>query len=105
MRTKNRQVNFRVTENEYKALNIQRNRTSLTLSDYLLYSALDKEIIIIDGLADFISEIRRIGANLNQLTKLSHEGRIACADLSEIKVTMNNILQILSLAMKGKRGA
>jgi len=103
MRTKNRQINFRVTEKEYQALDIQRARTNMTFSDYLLYSALAKEIIIIEGLAEFISELRRIGANLNQLTKLCHEGRISCVDLSEVKDVMSNIWKVLSFAMDGTR--
>jgi len=103
LRTKNRQINFRVTEKEYQALNIQRSRTSMTFSDYLLYSALAKEIIVIEGLAEFITELRRIGANLNQLTKLCHDGRISCVDLSEVKIVMNNIWKVLSSAMNVTR--
>jgi uncharacterized protein (DUF1778 family) len=69
MRKRNISIPIRVTEKELeeidaKALKAKKNRT-----EYLISSALGKEITIIDDLKEVTVQLRRIGNNLNQLTK------------------------------------
>ena len=57
----------------------------LSLSEYLIEQGLDKDIVMVYGLNEVISELRRIGNNINQLTYLANSGRIYTVDLSETR--------------------
>ena len=41
------------------------------------------------------AELRRIGNNINQLTRLSNERIISAVDLKEARMEVNNIWQLL----------
>ena len=62
----------------------------LSLSEYLIEQGLDKDIVIVDGLNEVVTELRRIGNNINQLTYLANSGRIYTVDLSEVKQKVEN---------------
>lgn len=55
------------------------------MSEYLIEQGLDKDIVKIEGLNEFITELRRIGNNINQLTHLANSGMIYAVDLSNKK--------------------
>lgn len=79
-RKRPKQIVIRATESELKAIQKKVAKAKITQNEYLLKSALEKEIIIVDGVADLNTELRRIGNNINQLTKAVHEGKITCGD-------------------------
>lgn len=97
MRTKTKQINFRVSEKDYAAINKKCAVSGMNMSNYILHCALKKEIVILEGFRDFFIEIKRIGVNLNQLTKLCNEGRISCPDLEATKKEVNKVWQSLNL--------
>ena len=80
---KDKIVTIRVSEKEKKKLIEKSEVAKLSLSEYLIKQGLDKEIVIVDGLSEVVSELRRIGNNINQLTYLANSGRIYTVDLSE----------------------
>ena len=49
----------------------------LTVTDYLCYSGLGKEIVRMEGLEQVLSELKAQGRNLNQLTTLANMGRVS----------------------------
>ena len=57
----------------------------------MIKQGLDKEIVIVDGLNEVVSELRRIGNNINQLTYLANSGRIYTVDLSEVKQEIGKV--------------
>ena len=81
---KDKIVTIRVSEKEKKKLIEKSEVAKLSLSEYLIKQGLDKEIVIVDGLSEVVSELRRIGNNINQLTYLATSGRIYTVDLSEV---------------------
>ena len=82
---KDKIITIRVNEKEKKKLIERSEVAKLSLSEYLIKQGLDKEIVIVDGLSEVVSELRRIGNNINQLTYLANSGRIYTVDLSEVK--------------------
>ena len=66
---KNKHFNFKVNEKEYNKIKSKIEKSKLNTSEYLLRTAMDKDIIVIDGLEEIIIQLRKIGNNLNQLTK------------------------------------
>lgn len=97
MRKNNKQINFRVSEKDYNYIKKQSEKANTTLTQYLKYSALNKNIYIINGLDDATLQLAKIGNNLNQLTKLYNQGVITCLDLSEIREQVKHIWQLLNL--------
>ena len=57
----------------------------LSLSEYLFEQGLDKDIVIVDGLNEVVTELRRIGNNINQLTYWVNCGRIYTVDFSGVR--------------------
>ena len=97
---KNRHFNFRVNEKEYNKIKSQIEKSKLNTSEYLLRTAMKKEIIVIDGLEEIIIQLRKIGNNINQLTKLSNQGSITNVDLENVKEELKNIWQLLNLLIQ-----
>lgn len=82
---KDKIITIRVSEKEKKKLIERSEVAKLSLSEYLIKQGLDKEIVIVDGLNEVVSEFRRIGNNINQLTYLANSGRIYTVDLNETR--------------------
>ena len=97
---KNRHFNFRVNEKEYNKIKSKIEKSELNTSEYLLKTAMNKEIIVIDGLDEIIKQLRRIGNNMNQLTKLCNQGRIKNINLEDVKKEMKSIWQLLNLLIQ-----
>lgn len=97
---KNKHFNFRVNEKEYNKIKSKIEKSKLNTSKYLLRTAMNKEIIVIDGLEEIIIQLRKIGNNLNQLTKLCNQGRLTNINLEDVKKEMKSIWQLLNLLIQ-----
>lgn len=93
---KNKIITIRVTEKEKEKLIKKSINAELSLSEYLIEQGLDKDIIRIEGLDEFITELRRIGNNINQLTHLANSGAIYTVDLSNIKIELGKIWKAIN---------
>lgn len=95
-RQRNKQIVIRATEDEFAQIKCKVNKSKLTQNKYLLQSALNKDITVIDGLKELTLETKRIGVNLNQLTKLANQGKVNCSDeLKEINRELMKVWQLL----------
>ena len=97
---KNKHFNFRVNEKEYNKIKSKIEKSKLNTSEYLLRTAMDKDIIVIDGLEEIIMQLRKIGNNINQLTKLCNQGRLTNINLEDVKKEMKSIWQLLNLLIQ-----
>ena len=88
---KDKIITIRVSEKEKKKLIEKSEIAKLSLSEYLIEQGLDKDIVIVDGLNEVVTELRRIGNNINQLTYLANSGRIYTVDLNEVKQKVENV--------------
>ncbi len=84
MRKRNRTITIRCTDDEYERIHNKAQRHKLSLSDFVLRSALDKKIIVADGLDEVAKQQKAIGRNLNQIAMLAHEGRLHSVRLDEL---------------------
>lgn len=95
-RTRPKQIVIRATEEEFNQIKKKVKKSKLTQNKYLLQSALDKDIIVIEGLKDLVIETKRIGVNLNQLTKLANQGKVNCKEeLEGINKELVEVWQLL----------
>lgn len=95
-RSRPKQIVIRANQKEFERIKGRVEKSKLTQNEYLLRSVLDKEIIVIEGMKDLTIELKRIGNNLNQLTRAVHEGKANCSkELSEINEEMKDVWQLL----------
>jgi len=88
-------LTFRVTPEEKKLIETKAYSSYRLVSMYLRDCALDKEIIVIDGVKELTIELRRIGNNLNQITKAVNSG-VYAVDLTETKKEVQKVWQSLN---------
>lgn len=81
---KTKMVAMRFRENDYETIKKKADKAKMNFTEFVTRSALDKPIIIIDGLDKVLTEQKAIGRNLNQLTMLCNMGKIVCPELSEM---------------------
>ena len=96
MSNRNRRITFRLSDHENNVLKRRAEIANMSMSEFLRHTALNHKIKVIDGLPEFSKELRAIGTNLNQLTRLCNQGRIECLDLGSIKVEIAKIIDQVS---------
>ena len=74
-----------------------------TPSKYLRDSALDKKIVVINCVDELASELRKIGNNLNQLTRAVNSGYAYEVDLRETREEVARIWQSLNSLLQEVR--
>lgn len=84
MRKRNCTITIRCTEDERQRIYNKAKSHHLTLSDFVLRSALGKKIIVAEGLSDVLKAQKAIGNNLNQIALLANMGRLKAVNLESI---------------------
>ena len=71
----------------------------MSVSEFVRSSAMGREVTVIEGVDELLTELRRQGNNLNQLTIMARQGRIDIVDMkpfmevySETWQTLNSLL-------------
>ena len=66
-----KKIDLRVTENEFSAINAKCQKANLNRSTYIIQAVLNEKVLThID--AQVIFQLRKIGNNINQMTKQIH---------------------------------
>ena len=92
---KDKKINIRLTEKEKSIIESKSKKLNMTITKFIISSCLKDKIVIINGLDNIDTELRRIGNNINQLTRLANEKIITVIDLKELRMEVNNIWQLL----------
>ena len=92
---KDKKINIRLTEKEKSIIESKAKKLNMTLTKFIVSSCLKDKIVIVNGLDKVDSELRRIGNNINQLTRLANEKIITIIGLKELRMEVNNIWQLL----------
>lgn len=98
-RSKNNQIKFYVSDEELTRFKKNVEKSKLKQSEFLRIMAIDKKVIVIEGLDELVTQIRKIGVNLNQIAKVLNGGRIfECnKDLQLTQKELNRVWQVLNL--------
>ena len=97
-RKREKQIKFYVNEKEYDQIKNKVEKSKLKQQEYLIKSALNKKIIVIDGLKEILLELSREGNNLNQIAKKINEGEQR--DIKEMKNKLNNLWNLIEKILK-----
>lgn len=82
---------IRVTKQEKERFIKKSQKAEMSLSEYLIEQGLERDIIIIEDVKNFVHELRKIGNNINQLTHLANSGVIRTVYLDGFKEDMKKI--------------
>lgn len=94
---KTERIEMRLTPDEKMKIVNNSIKAKMTISEYLITTGLNKEIVVIDDLDKMVTQLRKIGNNINQLTKLANSRIITCVELDGVKKELETIWQSLNL--------
>ena len=100
MRKRNISIPIRVTEKELSVIDKKAARARLTRTEYLITCALGKEITLIEDLKPILADLRRVGNNLNQLTRLANMGKIQGVNLGECRAALEQTYTVIHTLAK-----
>ena len=95
-------VGFWLDDNEFLSLKNKISQTNFTCSSYLRKCILEKNFTVIPGIRELIIEIKRIGNNLNQITRSVNEGSLTILgdNLKNIKDDLGLVWENLAETLK-----
>jgi len=96
-RERNKKISFWASETERRKIKKIIAKSGLSQREYLLGAALGRTIYQVNELKPVLSELKAIGRNLNQLTILSHQGKISAVNLSETVSTLQKIYAAINV--------
>ena len=98
-------ITLRVTPRTKETIRERAKAAGLTVTDYLCYSGLAKEIVRVEGLEQVLSELKAQGRNLNQLTTLANMGRVSVVKGDALAENYGKIYEQLRELLKVVNGA
>ena len=95
-RLQSESISLHVTPEEKKAM-VERMKEAVapSMRAFILDMCMNGKVIVNSDLRELNQELRYQGNNLNQLTRLAHQGRISAVDLSELLSIYRQILLAL----------
>ena len=94
---KDKVINIRISNEDKKKIEELAKKSKLNMSEYIIKSSLNANIIVEADKSEYISELRRIGNNINQITRNVNQGLVKEISLKEVKQELNKLWQLLSL--------
>ena len=95
-RTQEETINIRLTTEEKSAvLERMKEAVAPSMRAFILDMCMHGKVIVNSDLRELNQELRYQGNNLNQLTKLCHQGRIYAPELAELLTLYRQILLAL----------
>lgn len=88
---KSERFNLRMTLKEKTAIAARAKRANRSISEYMIDTALNRKIVVIDSLPEMVSQVKAVGRNLNQLTILCNMGKLQVINLNEFEETLADI--------------
>ena len=106
-RKRNHQIIIRLSDEEYQTFLEQVSKSKLSKTNFLIKCITRKKIIVIDGLNESLTDLKRVGDNMNQISITLDWVIVQNADkeLKEIKqefVKVNDLMLALSHYQRGK---
>lgn len=92
-RNQTKRVTIRLTPEEYDTLMWKRiEAAGLTWREFIFKMCTEGKVVSNEALRELNKELRYQGNNLNQLTRLAHQGEIKVVDLSELRKLYERML-------------
>lgn len=103
-RTQTETITIRVTPEEKMALQERMyEAVAPSMRQFVMDMCINGQIVVNSDLRELNSELRYQGNNLNQLTRLAHQGRVKVIDLADLLSVYRKILLTLGGNNNGNR--
>lgn len=100
-RKRTKQIVIRMTEEEFSKVKIQVEKSGMKQQEYLIKAITEKPIINTDGIKELVPELKRVGNNLNQLSRNANEGYIVgSSEIAEMQKELGEVWQLLRLLIQ-----
>lgn len=87
-------MSIRLTQSEKSSIYKKSKKAKLTLTEYILKSSLQSEIKVVD-LQPLLVELKRIGNNLNQITRKINSGAFCSYNFEEVIAMQRKIYDVI----------
>lgn len=94
-RKRNLTLTIRVTPNEKDAILRKATQANMTMTDYLVTSAISTEIHVAEDTRPLVTELKRIGNNLNQISMKINAGAFQSYNFQEVIEMQRSIYEAL----------
>ena len=95
-RNQTKRVTIRLTPEDYDTLMWKRiEAAGLTWREFIFKMCTEGKVVSNEALRELNKELRYQGNNLNQLTRLAHQGEIKVIDLSELRKLYERLLDTI----------
>ena len=91
MRKRNKVVPVRFSDHELSVIDANAKKAHMSRTEFLVSAGMDKPIVILDDLKPMLAELRRIGNNINQLTRKVNSGEVYYMNLSEFSEQLGTV--------------
>ena len=89
-------IRIRVAGWQKKYISLQAEKAHKSLSQYVRDAAFDKQVTVIEGVNELLTELRYQGNNLNQLTVMARQGRIELVNMEPFMEVCERTWQTLN---------
>lgn len=94
---KNCAIYLRTTKKEKELISNKAQKAKMNMSEYIINSSLNATIVVPKDNSKYITELRKIGNNINQIAKKVNQGAIKEINFETTNTELRNIWQLLSL--------
>ena len=84
LRKRNKTLTIRLTEQEYDAIIKKVQRSGISMTDFLVTAAQQTQIYVAEDTRPLVTELKRIGNNLNQITAKINAGIFQSYNFREV---------------------
>lgn len=104
-RKRGKQIVVRLSDEEYDRFIEKVEKSNLSQNEYFIKCVTGKKIIVIEGLKEVLTELKRIGANINQISKNLNSGIFqgATEDIRQIRAELSKTTEAIITVLKGVR--
>ena len=100
-RKRNQTLTIRVTAAEKNAIIQKAEKAGMSLTDYIVASSLLTEIHVAEDTRPLVTELKRIGNNLNQISMKINAGAFTSYNFQEVIEMQKNIYEELYRISRG----
>ena len=95
-------LSIRLSKLELDIIRAEAKKAHLSQSNYVTQCCLGQRVVVMDGLKEVLTELRRIGNNVNQLAVLSNMGKLHAANLDGVQQSLSEIGRALREMQEGR---
>ncbi|MDD3253412.1 MAG: hypothetical protein PHV18_12725 [Lachnospiraceae bacterium] len=96
--------NYRVSEYEDKVIRNKAKRAKTSVSAFVRKAALQKDIVVIDGLREMLAQLHAIGNNLNQQTVIMRQSGGYAPQVEQMKTSFCDVMNGIKSKLREEDG-